>query len=469
MIEQKRMTFALYFGNRGFFPETLIASARDEMKRAVADAGYSYIIMDEGATRYGAVEGRQEGWSYAKWLDSHKGVYDGVIMCLPNFSDENGAIAALEDCGKPILIQAYPDEIGKMDFSHRRDSYCGKFSIEDVFHQYGLPFTALIPHVVHPLTPTFRQNLHDFAAICRVVNGMKRFSIGAIGARTTKFKTVRYDEITLQKYGITVETFDLSELIYKVGLYDDDDARVISKRNILENYTNCEKVPADKLNMLSKVAIVLDDYISEYKLDCITLRCWEEMQKVLQIAPCVLLSELNDRGVVASCEIDLCSAINMRSMVLASEKPAACLDWNNNYGDDPDKVILFHCGPVAQSLMKAKGRVTDHKMFAKGNPGCGWGSNEGQIASFPMTYSNCKTENGKLTFYIGEGEFTNDPIESEFFGCGGVAIIRDLQPKLIKLGQNGFRHHTTVGVGHMAHILEEAFKYYLGYDILSLD
>ena len=131
------LTFALYFGNRGFFPETLIAGAREEMQKAVKDAGFHYLIADADMTRYGAVESRQEGRAYAEWLKLHRGEYQGVIMCLPNFGDENGAVAALEDCGTPIFIQAYPDEIGKMDFEHRRDAFCGKFSIEDVFHQYG--------------------------------------------------------------------------------------------------------------------------------------------------------------------------------------------------------------------------------------------------------------------------------------------------------------------------------------------
>jgi L-fucose isomerase-like protein len=462
------MTFALYFGNRGFFPETLIASARDEMKRAVEDAGYAAILMDSDKTLYGAVESKQEGKLYADWLRENAGKYNGVILCLPNFGDENGAIAALEDCGTPILIQAYPDEIGKMDFANRRDSYCGKFSIADVFYQYGLPFTVLEPHVVHPLSPEFRKNLDDFAAVCRVVNGMKRFSIGAIGARTTKFKTVRYDEIALQKYGITVDTFDLSELFHRVSLYEDTNDKVKKKRNDLSLYTDFSRVPDNKLTALAKTGVVLDDFILEYDLDCITLRCWEEMQTVLGIAPCVLISELNDRGIVASCEIDLCSAINMYSMQLASEKPAACLDWNNNYGGDPDKVILFHCGPVAKSLMTTKGTVTDHKMFSKANPGCGWGSNEGRIAAFDMTYSNCKTENGKLTFYIGEGRFTEDIIEPEFFGCGGVAKIENLQSKLIRLGKNGFRHHTVIGAGHIESILREAFETYLKYEIMEI-
>lgn len=468
MKQNKKQTFALYFGNRGFFPASLIASARDEVAAAVEKAGFDYLMPPADMTRYGAVETKDEGLKYAEWLGEHIGEYDGLIMSLPNFSDENGAVAAVRDCGVPIFIQAYPDEIGKMDFDHRRDSYCGKFSICDVFHQYKIPFTIMPPHVVHPNTDAFAKNLSDFAAVCRVVNGMKRFTIGVIGARTTKFKTVRYDEITLQKYGITCDTYDLSELFYRVEKMDGNSGAVKAKIEKLIGYTDFSSVPKDKTETLAKVSVAIDDMMREYHLDCITLRCWEEMQTVLGIAPCVLLSELNDRGIVASCEIDLCSAINMYSMLLASQTPTACLDWNNNYGDDPNKVILFHCGPVAQSLMDGKGKVTDHKMFAKGCPGCGWGSNEGRIAAFDMTYSNCKTEDGKLTFYVDKGEFTGEPIEPEFFGCGGVAKIDDLQRKLIVLAKNGFRHHTAVGKGDMTDILREAYATYLGYDMIEL-
>lgn len=145
-----KLRFALYFGNRGFFPGELIASARDEMKKVVESAGYDILMLDSAKTRYGAVETVAEGKVYARFLKENEGKYDGVILCLPNFGDENGAISALRDCGVPILIQAYPDEIGKMDFSQRRDAFCGKFSIMDVFCQYGLPFTVFEPHTVHP-------------------------------------------------------------------------------------------------------------------------------------------------------------------------------------------------------------------------------------------------------------------------------------------------------------------------------
>ena len=465
----KKMTFALAFCNRGFMPGELIYGAREDMIKAVTDAGYDYIAMDAELTRFGGIETRDEGLLYAKWLKEHEGQYDGVIFSMPIFADENGAITALRDAGVPILMQAYPDEIGKMDFKHRRDAFCGKFSVTDVFTQYGVPFTVLKPHVVHPLSPAFAQNLKDFAAICRVVNGMKRFNVGCIGARTTAFKTVRFDELTLEKYGITVESFDLSELVFKVNAMADDDPKVTAKVERLENYTDFSIVPERNKLTLAKISCVIDEYVEEYHLDALTLRCWNEMETILRVCPCVLLSELNDRGIPASCEIDMCSALTMRAMALASEQPTAVLDWNNNYGDDENKVILFHCGPVAQSLMNGKGQVTEHKMFAKGDPGSGWGTNEGRIRPFKTTISNCQTKDGKIIVYASEAEFTDDPIEAAYFGCAGVCEIPDMQDKMIRLARGGFKHHTSVGVGHMKDILKEAFTTYLGWDWVDID
>ena len=465
----RKMTFALAFCNRGFMPGELIYGAREDMIKAVTDAGYDYIAMDAALTRYGGIETRDEGLLYASWLRQHAGEFDGVIFSMPIFADENGAITALQDAGVPILMQAYPDEIGKMDFKHRRDAFCGKFSVTDVFTQYGVPFTVLKPHVVHPLTPAFAQNLRDFAAVCRVVNGMKRFNVGCIGARTTAFKTVRFDEITLQKYGVNVESFDLSELIFKVNGKADDDAKVVEKIAALEKYTDFSGVPQKNKATLAKISVVIDEYIDEYHLDALTLRCWNEMETILRVCPCVLLSELNDRGIPASCEIDMCSALTMRAMALASGQPTAVLDWNNNYGDDEDKVILFHCGPVAQKLMTGRGTVTEHKMFAKGDPGSGWGTNEGRIRAFPATLANCQTKDGRIVVYASEAEVTDDPIEEAYFGCAGVCRVPDMQNKLIRLARGGFKHHTSVGVGHMKEVLKEAFTTYLGYEWADID
>ncbi len=463
------MTFALYLGNRGFFPESLIAAAREEMTARLRGLGFEVLLCDPAATRYGAVETPAEGQVYAEFLARNRGRYQGVILCLPNFGDETGAVAALRDCGVPILIQAYPDELARMDFASRRDAFCGKFSIMDVFLQYGLPFTAFPPHTVAPTSAAFAAQVRDFAAVCRVVAGMKRFNVGAVGARTSAFKTVRFDELTLQKYGITTETFDLAEVIRRVGELDLAAPAGEAKAARLRGYADFSRVPAENFANLVKLGAVLDELIVEHDLQALALRCWLELEKVLHVSPCVLLGELNDRGFPAACELDVGNAVAMRALALASERPAACLDWNNNYGEDADKCILFHCGPVARSLMSATGEVIDHPMFAKAlGAGCGFGCHVGRIAPTPFTFASSATTEGKLRFYLGEGEFTADPIPPEFFGCAGVAQIPELQAKLNRLGYAGYRHHVSVSPGKWQPALHEAFTRYLGYELTAI-
>ena len=469
MHSSRPLCFALFFGNRGFFPESLIEGARTGLKAVVEEAGYQALLLDATETRFGAVETVQEGQAYARFLKQHEGEFDGVILSLPNFGDENGAVTALRDCGVPILVQAWPDEAGQMDFKHRRDAFCGKFSVMDVFHQYGIKFTAFAPHTVHPASAAFAQHLSWFAATCRVVKGMRRLTVGAIGARTTAFKTVRFDELTLQKYGITTEALDLSEVFQRVRAVDPAGAPFLAKQARLRDYTRWDGVPEDKIATLTRLGVALDDIVTEYKLDSLALRCWIELEQELGVAPCVIVSELNDRGIPAACELDVCNAVPMTALSLAGGGPATCLDWNNNYGDDPDKCILFHCGPVPQALMAGKGQVIEHPMFAKSfGSGCGWGCNAGRIKASAMTFASSKTEDGKLRCYIGEGEITSDSIESGFFGCAGVARIDQLQDKLLAIGRNGYRHHVAVAFGSTLVPVREALENYLGYEFESL-
>ena len=288
-----KTTFALYFGNRGFFPGELIASAREEMVKACEINGYDYIIMDEALTRYGAVETLAEGKAYAKFLDEHRGKYDGIILCLPNFGDENGASAAFADIDVPVLVQAYPDEDGKMDFDHRRDAFCGKFAMCNVLRQLNIKYTLTKEFCVHPLSDSFAEDLRLFAGTCRVVNGMRRVNIGAIGARTTAFKTVRCDEIAFQNRRINIETIDMSLVFDRMDKVDP--VLLEAKKKVYADLSDFGKYPPEKLENISRLGVVIDGLIEEFDLHAIAIRCWNELQTKYGIAPCLILGELNER------------------------------------------------------------------------------------------------------------------------------------------------------------------------------
>jgi len=461
-----KTTFALFFGNRGFFPASLQVQARKELTAVLKGLGHRVLALPASATRYGAVETVAEGEIYANFLREHRGQFGGVVLCLPNFGDETGAVAALKDAGVPILVHAYPDELNQMAPEVRRDAFCGKFSIMDVFCQYGVKFTALKPHTVRPTSPTFAENIDYFDRLCRVVAGMRNLVVGAIGARTTAFKTVRIDETALQRHGITMETFDLSDVFARLQALKPADRKVRAKASRLKAYALWRGVPEAAFDKLTRLGVALDDLVAECRLEAIALRCWVEMQRLMGISPCVILSEMNDRGIASACEVDIGNAIVMRALSLASGNVATCLDWNNNYGDEADKCILFHCGPVPQTMMTGKGQIADHAILANAvGQGCSYGCNTGRIAPTPFTFGSLMTDGGRLKTYLGQGRFTADPIPADFFGCAGVAEIANLQDALQTIGYLGHRHHTSVSPGHVAAPVAEAFQRYLGYEV----
>ena len=375
-------------------------------------------------------------------------------------------MAALKHAGVPILVQAYPDELDKMGPASRRDAFCGKLSVMDVFRQNEVAFTALKPHTVAPSSEAFADNVDHFDRVCRVTNGLKEMTVGAVGDRTSAFKTVRIDELALQRNGITMETFDLADIFARMDKVRESEQAYKNKADALTGYTDFSGMPRDKFRKVVQLAVVLDKLVEDFALDAVALRCWLEMQEIIGISPCVILSELNNRMITAACEVDVGNAVAMYAASLASGDVSACLDWNNNYGDDEDKCILFHCGPVPQSMMTEKGRVVEHGIIGSAmDPACTFGCNVGRIKPGPFTFASMTTDCGELKFYLGEGQFTTDPVADDFFGCSGVAQIPHLQDVLLHVGYEGHRHHVSVTPTCVAAPLADALACYLGFDV----
>ena len=479
------MKFAVYFGNRGFFPGELVASAIADFKRVLAANGHEALIMEGAGTRYDAVETPEEGCKYADFLAAHRGEYDGVILSLPNFGDENGAVVALRDAGVPILVQAYPDEPGKMDFSHRRDSVCGKIAMCNVLRQAGIKYTLTTDFAEHPDSPQFENDLRNFAAVCRVVKGMRRFNLGAIGARTTAFKTVRVDEIALQRKGVNVEAVDLAEVFAIMDSLDSGraasmmppsavsskppyQAAVAAKREKYLAYADFASIEEKKIDSMARLGVALDILIKRFSLDALAIRCWDELQKRYGIAPCLAMSVLNEAGLAAACEMDVNNAVMMRAVALASDSPVGLFDVNNNFGGAKDRAIMFHCSAIPGSMLCGRGCVGEHLMFKKAyGPGTGIGIFGGKMKSMPLTLGSFKTEDGRLCAFVTEGEATDDEIEKEFFGVGFVfrKADGDANAMLNYMAKNGYRHHVAFVRGSWSAAIVEAFSNYLGYDV----
>lgn len=466
-MSTSRSVLGVIVGNRDFFPDKLVAEARADLTKLFAELGVDAVMLDPADSKLGGVETHNDARKCADLFRKNRDRISGVLVCLPNFGDEKGVADTLKLAGLnvPVLVQGYPDDLDRLDVIRRRDAFCGKISVCNNLRQAGIPYTLTTKHVVHPLDAGFRTDLLDFIAVARVVLGMRTVRIGAVGARPGAFNTVRYSEKILERHGISVTTVDLSEILGAAGKIGETDKRVVSKVDEIKAYANATAVPPAKLIQMARLGIVLDDFVAANHLDATAIQCWTSVQANHGCNVCTSMSMMSENFLPSACEVDVTGVLTMYAMQLASSSPSALVDWNNNYGTDPDKCVLFHCGNWAKSFLP------DIKILNAPIIGTAvgventWGALEGRTPATPLTYGRITTDDtaGTIRTYVGQGELTNDELKT--FGNRAVARVPKLQKLMHHVCREGFEHHVVMNSSHTAGILAEAFERYLGWEV----
>ena len=463
-----KTTFGIIVGNRDVFPDHLAKEGRNKMIALMNQMGYDYVILGEIDTPFGAVESYQDAKKCAELFKLNKDRIQGIIVCMPNFSDEKGIANTikLSELNVPILIQASSDELSKMDRKYRRDSFCGKLSACSVLYQYGIPFTLTASHTCSIDSEEFKRDIIKFESICKIVNKIRGARFGQIGTRPNAFETVRFSEKILEFNGITIEPIDLSEIFGMINQIKDDDPKVVKKIDFIKNYTPTTSFPEQSLLKLAKLAVVVESWVLENDLDGFAFQCWPSIQDNFGIVPCAVMSMFSEGLVPAACEVDISGLIGMYILQAATDTPSAILDWNNNYGDDPNKMVLFHCSNLPKSFFKDT-KMTIHPIISdqKGDD-LTFGAIQGRIKSKPCTLLRIETDDifGEIKALIVEGNYTDDELNT--YGGYGVIEIPDLQNILKILCKEGFAHHVAASLNQVGDVVKEALENYLGWNII---
>ncbi|WP_321475814.1 L-fucose/L-arabinose isomerase family protein [uncultured Paludibaculum sp.] len=462
-----RMTLGVIVGNRDFFPDVLVGEARRDVLRLLAEMEIDAVILDDQATKLGAVETWAHARRCADLFRANRDRIQGVLVTLPNFGDEKGVADTLKlaELNVPVLVQAYPDDLGQLSVERRRDAFCGKISVCNNLRQYGISYSLTLDHTIHPLSPEFRRDLADFVAQCRVVGGLRRARIGAVGARPNAFNTTRYSEKLLQSAGISVSTMDLSDLFGRAGRIADDDARVLAKIAEIGGYAATTQVPGSALTRMSKLAITLLEWMDENGLDATAIQCWSSMQQNFGVNVCTVMSMMSERLMPSACEVDIAGVVAMYALQLASGQPSALVDWNNNYGGDRNKCVFFHCGNWAKSFLPDIEIGTAPILGTTLGEENTYGAVAGRTPAGPVTFARISTDdtNGAIRAYVGEGRFTDDPLAT--FGSRAVVEVPELQKLMRYICRNGFEHHAAMNSSRCATLLAEALDVYLGWPV----
>jgi L-fucose isomerase-like protein len=464
----ERLTLGLLVGSRGFFPGHLAATGREQMVASLERAGFDVVVLGTEDTTHGAVQTRADARKCAALFKKHGERIAGVIVTLPNFGDEAAVADTLRwaRLNVPVLVHAWADETKKMGIANRRDSFCGKMSVCNVLTQYGIPFSLTSLHTEHPDSDVFAKDVRWFAGVCRVVRGLRSARIGAIGARPAAFKTVRYSEKILEASGIAVEPIDLSEILGRVERLKDTDSAARAKLERMHEYVSTDGIPDAALLKMAKLGAVIDGWMQEADVTVSAVQCWTSLEEFFGVVPCTLMSMMSNDLLPSACEVDVCGTVSMYALTLASESPSALLDWNNNYGDDPDKAVCFHCSNLPKHFFDDL--RMDYQEIIAGTVGKEntFGTIIGRVKAGPMSFARFSTDDrtGRIRGYVGEGRFTKDPLVT--FGGAGVVEIPHLQELLRHICANGFEHHVAGNFSQVADAVHEATTRYLGWDVL---
>jgi L-fucose isomerase-like protein len=463
----KKLTFGLIVGNRGFFPDHLAKEGRDEMLAVFEKAGIRAITLTPEESKFGSVETHDDAIRCGDLFRKHRDEIDGIIVTLPNFGDERGIADSIRysKLNVPILVQATPDRRNDMKISDRRDSFCGKMSACNNLMQYGIPYSITARHTVQPNSDEFRKDLDWFSKVCRVTNGLRKLRIGAIGARPQAFNTVRYSEKLLERYGISVVTQDLSDIFGVIGRMKDSDSDVAAKLAAIQAYVSTDNVPAPALLKMAKLGVAVERFMKDAHCTVSAIQCWTSLEENFGVVPCTIMSMMSDNLIPAACETDVMGTVSMHALALASQTPSALLDWNNNYGDDENKCVCFHCSNLPKHFFADV--IMDFQAIIAGTVGKEntFGTCVGRVKAGAMSYVRFSSDDykGKIRGYVGEGEFTNDPLET--FGGAGVAKIPQMQKLLHKICEEGFEHHVAANFSNVASPVYEAAIRYLGWEM----
>ena len=450
MIKQAKPgkeTFGLIIGTRAYFNAELAVDVRKTLLEELEKAGYGYVILDECDTPTGgSMETVEDGKKCASLFRAHRDEIDGIIVSLPNFGFEVGIINAISraELNVPVLVQACDDQNDKVDLDSRRDAFCGKISVCNNLYQYGIPFTDTTLHTYSIHSDLLMKDIHKFAAICRVVRKLTHARIGQIGTRPLGFNTCRYSEKLLQASGITVVPVDMSEIIFNARKIDNQAAALKAKMEEISHYAKVPEAYQEKLALQAKFGLAVEEWIQANEVDAM----------------------LGEKLIPCACETDVAGAVSMYALSLASGRPAALSDWNNNFAEDRNKCVCTHCGNFPKSFA-----MSDLKLGPLGV----LGRTLGKVNTFGAVYAKC-TE-GDFTFfristddtlgciksYLGKGELTNDPYGMD--GCIAVTKVDNLQKLMKYICKNGFEHHVAMVRTDVVDILQEAIDSYLGWDL----
>ncbi len=323
-------------------------------------------------------------------------------------------------------------------------SACIKFNsftalnmISSFMHKWQRPFISLFGN---PTEEELQKDLTAAIMANKVKYALSVAKFCVIGAHPPGFYLSDLDEMRLRaQYGC--EIIHLSELTLLQKIEEMDDSEALP---LIEEMKKEATIKANEKTVLlaAKFQKALENLAEEEQISGFAIKCWPDLQIAKNFAPCSVISRLNNRGLICSCEADIPALISMFMMKFFTDKPVFLTDLVNI--TEEGALELWHCGPapIALAAPSCKPEYGEHPTIKDGI---------GLSANFPLMGGEAallkfkETQTGYRLFFA-DGK----AVEPKLPMCGShvlFAPIADSKAITNCIFDNGIEHHYCLAYG----------------------
>ncbi len=420
-----------------------------KMRRRCLDVFPAYPLMDimvpdERLTRGGCVRDDSEAEKVIS-LFKEKAI-DGLMIGTMTFGDEVSALAvasAFRD--KPIFLFGTKEGPFTADGNRRSDSFCGTLSISSGLHRRQIPF--IFGGIVFPEEKNFKNSVTDFSRVCAISRGFIGARIGLVGPRPERFETCIFSEDQLmRKFQQRVIPIDLADIMSRANAQKDSSTLKTIVKNI-KAQSDTSGINADTIQKIAGLEDALEQFAAEKGLLAMGIQCWTAMQSVYGLSPCYAMGRLTDKGIMASCEVDIYGELTMLMQYLASlgETVPHFIDWTIKHQDKENMFLAWHCGNGPPSLACRSGDISlkSHSILG---PSLGinrsMGTGEFQLKPGVVTLSRLQEHDGKFKMLVTRGKIVAS--QQKLRGSWSWVEVPDLDKLYNTLVKQGFTHHASL-------------------------
>lgn len=383
---------------------------------------------------------------------------DAVFAPHCNFGTEDAVARMAKLVDRPLLLWGPRDDKPLPDGLRTRDSQCGLFATSKVLQRFGVPFTYIENCALD--SPVFAREFDQFLSVCSIVKNFRGMRIGQIGTRPEGFWSVICDEgELLGRLGIQTIPISLPEIVQAMEeLLAAGDKRV---DGAVDQFRSRYEISCGEKAIRSMAALkfAISDWAESRKLSAVAIQCWNALQAMTGVMPCVINGELTEEGLPMACETDIHGAIT--SVILSSavrgRTPIFFSDLTVRHPENDNAELLWHCGPFPYSLKEpgAPARIGDHYLLGSHSPGVG----EWPIRGGDITVCRFDGIGGSYRLLSEEGVSVDGPVNRGTYVWVEFPDWPALERKFI---EGPYIHHVACAHGKLSAVLDAATTYLQG-------